>query len=182
MTIAELKSKLDRSFDFLESELAQVRTGRASPTMIEDIEVDAYDSKMTIKELGSILVPDSQNLVIVPWDKSLLKAIAKAIRESELKLNPVEDSDRVRVPTPPLTEERRAELTKIVSTKTEEAKNSMRNIRQDAMKDIDKAFGDKSIGEDEKFTQREEADELVKEYTKSAEELAEGKKSDLMTV
>jgi ribosome recycling factor len=99
---------------FLKSELAQIRTGRASPALIENVMVDAYGSKMAMKEVGSISVLDSQNLVVSPWDKSLIQAVAKALRESELKINAVDESDRVRVPFPALTEERRKEFVKIV--------------------------------------------------------------------
>lgn len=182
MNKGELKNKLEKTLEFLNSELSQIRTGRASPTLIEDIEVDAYESKMTVKELGSIMVADPQNLVIVPWDRGLLKNISKAIRESELKLNPVEESDRVRVPTPPLTEERRNEMARVVTAKTEEAKNAMRNIRQDIMKDIEKEFSNKIIGEDEKFRLKDEVDEIVKDFTDKVEKISESKKSDLMTV
>jgi ribosome recycling factor len=182
MTISELKAKLARSTDHLKDDLSQVRTGRATPVLIENIPVEAYGAKMTVKELGSINVPDAQNLTVSVWDKGLLSAVASAIRESELKVDPVVDGNVVRVPVPTLTEERRREFVKIVSSKVEEAKNSMRNIRQDAMKDIDKEFADKSIGEDEKFSRKEEVEEAVKEYISEAEELGETKKTDLLTV
>ena len=178
----ELKSKLSKSVDFLKAELTQIRTGRASPSLLEDIEVEAYDSIMTVKELGSITLLDPQNIIVAPWDKSLLQAIGKAIRESELNLSPVEESDRIRVPLPALTEDRRVELTKLVSVKVEDAKNSLRSIRQDAMKDIEKDFIAKVISEDEKFSLKDDVEELVKEAVSSAEDIGETKKQDLMTV
>jgi ribosome recycling factor len=140
------------------------KNGKASPSLIESVLVDAYDSKMSIRELGTITVMDSQNLAVSPWDKSILKAIAKAIRESGLGLNPIDEPDRVRVPVPALTEERRTELARIVSGKIEECKNSLRNVRQDAMKYIDKDFADKNISEDEKFTQKEEVEKTIKTF------------------
>jgi ribosome recycling factor len=149
---------------------------------VEDIAVDVYGTNMTIKELGSITAQDPQNLIISPWDKNLLTSISKAIRESDLKLNPVEESDRIRVPIPSLTEERRVEFTKIVSAKVEEAKQAMRNSRQEAMKDIDKDFSDKLISEDEKFTNREEVEKMVKEYVDKVDEQSESKKEDIMRV
>lgn len=182
MNISELKSKLSKCLDFLKSELAQVRTGRANPLILENISVEAYGSKMTLKELGSITVLDSRNLVVSPWDKSLIKDIGRAIAESELRLNPIIDENIVRVPIPTLTEERRKEFTKIVAVKVEECKNSMRNIRQDAMKMIDKLFSDKELGEDEKFSKKEEVEKLVKEYTSEADKLGDAKKVDLMLV
>ena len=182
MNTTELKSKLTKSAEFLQTELSQIRTGRANTSLIEDLKVDAYGTLMSLKELGSITVQDAQNIIVSPWDKGMLGAISKAIRESDLNLNPSDDAERVRVPIPALTEERRKELTKLVSTKLEEAKNSMRNIRQEAMKDIDKAFSDKAISEDEKFTQREEVEEICKEFISQVESSADSKKDELMTV
>jgi ribosome recycling factor len=182
MNISELKLRLSKSTEFLKSELSQVRTGRASPSLIESVFVDAYDSKMSIRELGTITVMDSQNLVVSPWDKSLLKAISKAIRESGLGLNPIDEPDRVRIPIPALTEERRTELARIVSGKVEECKNSLRNVRQDAMKYIDKEFADKNISEDEKFSQKEEVEKTVKTVIEQADELGEAKKKEISAI
>ena len=182
MTQSELKSKLEKSLDYFKTELTQIRTGRATPSLIENIEVDAYGTKMKLKELGNISLLDNQNLVVMAWDKGLMGSIASAIRESELKLNPVPEPDRVRVPVPALTEERRKEFAKIVSTKAEETKNSMRSIRQDAMREIDKDFTDKLIGEDDKFRLKEEVEKIIKDFVTKADELAESKKSDLMTI
>jgi len=182
MNTADLRAKLSKSLDFLKSELNQLRTGRPSPSLIENIQVEAYDTKMTVKELGTISVLDSQNLAVSVWDKSLLKVIAGAIRESELKLNPVVDGDVVRVPLPALTEERRKDLVKLVSSKVEETKNAIRSIRQDFMKEIDRAFTDKEMGEDEKFTGKEEVEKVVKEFVDESDELGDNKKEEIMKV
>jgi ribosome recycling factor len=133
MTNSELKAKLSKPTEFFKQELSQIRTGRASPALVEAASIEAYGSHMTLRELGSITVLDPQNLVVVPWDKSLKNSIIKGIRDSGLGLNPVEDGERLRVPIPALTEERRKEFTKMVAAKAEEAKNVVRNIRQDAM-------------------------------------------------
>ena len=182
MQIAELKTKLNASLEHLRVELSKIRTGRASPSLIEDILVDSYGSKMRIKELGSIIVSDAQTIVISPWDKGLLKSIEKAIRESRQSLNPATDGDVVRLPIPALTEDRRKEFVKTSSSRVEEGKNSMRNVRQDAMKDIDKSFSDKTISEDEKFAQKEEVEDVVKEFINKAEELGENKKNEIMKI
>lgn len=182
MTISDYKSKLDKSLDYLKSELAQIRTGRATPALIEGIMIDAYGSKMSLKEVGSITVMDPQNLVVSPWDRSLIPAVAKALRESELKLNAVDETDRVRVPFPALTEERRKEFVKIVSAKVEECKNAMRAIRQEGLKEVEKDFSDKLIGEDDKFKLKEDYDKIIKDYSSKADEFGESKKSDLMTI
>jgi ribosome recycling factor len=182
MVSTEYKNKLDKALDFLKLELTQVRTGRASPSLLEEVEVEAYGSTMKVKELGSISLLDAQNLLVLPWDKSLLKSISKAIRESDLKLNPIDDSDKIRVPVPALTEERRKELAKLVSQKVEDSKNVARNIRQDIMKDIDKQFADKEIGEDEKFRFKEDTEKVIKEYVTKIDELGEDKKADLLKI
>lgn len=182
MTIPELKAKLKSALDHLEFELSQIRTGRATPTLIENIPVEAYGTKMTVKEIGSITVLDPQNLIVSPWDRTLAQAVAGALRNSELKVNPIVDGGNVRVPIPALTEERRKEFAKIVSARVEETKMAMRNVRQDAMKDIDKEFADKLIGEDEKFSRRDDVEKVVKEFVDQADLIGESKKEDLLKV
>lgn len=182
MTTAELKSKLQNSLDYLQTELSKVRTGRASPALLEELKVNIYDSTMSIKELGSITVPDPQSLTISVWDKTSLKSVAKAINDSDLNLNAAVDGDVVRVPIPDLTEERRQEMTKLVTNKVEEVKSSIRNIRQEAMKIIDKKFDDKEISEDEKFDSKEEIEEVVKEFTDKANGSGETKKKEVLSI
>jgi ribosome recycling factor len=183
MNNIELKSRLDKSVDFLQSELKQIRTGRVSPALVADISVEAYPgSLMTIKELGSIVVMDPSNLSITPWDKSVLDAIVNGVRNSGQGLSAVKEADRVRVNVPALTEERRIEFTKEVSEKVENCKNSIRNIRQEAMKDIEKDFSNKAISEDEKFRLKEEVEETIKEFIDRAEDIGTEKKNELMTV
>lgn len=183
MNISDLKSKLGKSVEFLKSELSQIRTGRVSPALIADIQVEAYSgSVMTIKEIGSITVMDPHNLAVTPWDKSTMDAVINGVRNSNLGLGAAKEADRVRVTVPALTEERRKEFTKDVSEKVEICKNSMRNIRQDAMKDIEKEFTEKLIGEDEKFKQKEEVEKTVKDFTDQADKLGTDKKEELMTI
>ena len=182
MTVSELKAKLAKSLEHLEAELSQIRTGRAHPSLVEDIEVAAYEGKMKLKELGSITAADPQTLLVSPWDKSLLDAIVKAICESDLNLNPVPAGNSLKLPLPPLTEDRRKEFAKMVAAKVEESKTAMRNTRQDAMKDIDKLFGDKKLSEDDKFSQRDQVEDAVKEFIKKIDDLGEVKKQDVMTV
>ena len=182
MNKSDLKSKLDKSVEFLKIDIANIRTGRASPSLVSEVTVDAYDSKMTIKELGSIVLLDNQTIAITPWDRKLISSITKAIREGDSNLNPIEDSDRIRIPVPALTEERRKELAKLVNVKTEETKQSVRNIRQEAMKNIDKEFTDKSIGEDEKFFQKEEIEKIVKDCVEQVDQISDAKKQELLRV
>lgn len=183
MNTFELKNRLSKSVEFLQSELKQIRTGRVSPALVADISVEAYaGSSMTIKELGSIAVMDSSNLSITPWDKSVLDAIVNGVRNSGQGLSAIKEADRVRVNVPALTEERRIEFTKEVSEKVENCKNSVRNIRQEAMKDIEKDFSDKVISEDDKFRLKEDVEETIKGFIDQADDIGNEKKNELMTV
>ncbi len=178
----ELKKELSDVVDFFTSELSKLRTGRASGSLIEDVTVEVYGSKMRIKELGSITTPEPQTIIITPWDRSQIPSISKAINTSELNLNSSFDNEKIRLPIPPLSEERRTELTKLVTSKLEAAKSTTRNIRNDINKNIDKDFTEKKIGEDEKFTLKDEADKIIKEYTEKLEELASEKKKSIMEI
>ncbi len=182
MTKSELQKKLDAALDFFKSDIAQVRTGRANPGLLEDLSVDAYGSMMKVKELATISVPEPQMIVISPWDKGVLQSIDKAIRNSDLKLNPVVADGVLRVPIPPLSEERREEFAKMVNAKMEQARQSLRNIRQDALKEIDKQFLDKELSEDEKFTKKDEVEKMIKEYTNTITELGEAKREQILEI
>jgi len=183
MNTSDLKSKLSKSIDFLKSELNQIRTGRVSPQLIADIQVEAYSGTlMTLKEVGSITVMDPHNLAVIPWDKTVMDAVINGIRNSNLGLGAVKEADRVRVSVPALTEERRVQFTKDASEKVEESKNSIRSIRQDFMKEIDKNFSEKLISEDEKFKQKEDVEKIVKDFVEQADTLGEEKKKEIMTI
>lgn len=180
MNKSELKRSLSEALDFFKTELTKIRTGRATPSLIEDITIEVYGSKMRLKELGSITVPESQMIVVSPWDRSQIPSISKAINTSDLNLNSSFDNEKVRVPIPPLSEERRTELAKIVTSKLEACKTTFRNLRNDVMKSIDKDFTDKKISEDERFSLKEEADKIIKEFSEQAESLSNDKKKSLM--
>lgn len=183
MNTSDLKNRLVKSVEFLKSDISQIRTGRVSPALISDISIEAYPGTfMTIKEVGSITVMDPHNLAVMPWDKGVLDAIVSGIRDSDLGVSAIKEADRVRVSVPALTEERRVEFAKDVSEKVESCKNSMRNIRQEIMKDIDKDFSDKEISEDEKFRHKEEVEEIIKDFVNQADTVGEEKKEEIMTV
>lgn len=182
MNKSELRKALTEAVEFFKQDLTKIRTGRATPSLIEDVLVDAYGSKTRIKELGSITIPEPQLIVVSPWDRSLIPGISKAVNTSELNLNSSYDNEKVRIPIPPLSQERRAELAKLVTTKLEACKTTIRNLRNDTMKNIDKMFSDKQISEDEKFRNKEESDKIIKEFSDSAEEMADDKKKSLMEI
>ncbi len=182
MNKLELKKSLEKVVESLREDLTQIRTGRATPAILDNIRIEAYGAKMTIKEVGNITVSDASTLVITPWDKNLLNSIAKAIRESDLKIEPIVEGDRVRLVFPGLTEERRKEFAKLVSEKVEDYRQRIRKVRQEGMKEIDTQFESKEIGEDEKFSLKEDIEDLVKETNFLVEEIGEKKTEEIMTV
>ena len=182
MTKKEFESQLEISLEQLKEDLAQIRTGRVTPAILDSVKVEAYDSKMSIQEIGSVTLLNASTLVIVPWDKSLLSNISKAIQESDIQVTPIVEGDRVRLPFPGLTEERRKEFARVVSDKVEECRQRLRRVRQDAMKDIDKMFSDKEIGEDEKFQMKEGLEEIVKDSNESVDKIGDKKIQEIMTV
>ena len=136
ISVDEYKNKMENTLKIFHEELFRLRTGRATPLLLEPIFVEAYNSKMKISELGTVNAPEPKLLTVQVWDKSMVQNVEKSIRESELGLNPSTDGQLIRVPLPDLTEERRLELTKVASKFSEDAKISIRNIRRDAMDKI----------------------------------------------
>ena len=168
--------------DHLNKELSGLRTGRAHPSMVENISVKAYDSFMDLKSIASIHVPDAKTLTIEPWDKSLLTAVEKAIREADLGLNPVVDGSLVRLNLPSMTEENRRQLVKVMKEKSEETRVSLRGIREGLRDEVMQMEKDKAIAEDEKFKILEELDKMTKDFTAQVDELAKRKEDEIMTV
>lgn len=179
MLITDLRSKLDATFSHFKSELAKIRTGQASTSVVEDLEVAAYSGvdTLTLKELASLSAPAPDLILAEPWDESVIPAIEKSLRQASF--NPVVASNLIRIPIPALSEERRQELVKTVHTKAEESKISMRNTRRDAMKAIDKLKESKEISEDEFFRKRQEVEEEVTKSHKAIDELVQSKEQTL---
>lgn len=176
------KSSYESAVDHLRSELNQMRTGRATPALVESLPVEAYGSTMEMKGVGSISVLDAKTLVIEPWDKNLLKAIEKAIQASPIGINPVVDSKVVRLSMPAMTEENRKSLVKVMKEKLEEAKVAVRAVREKVRNEIIEMEKDGEISEDEKFKSLEELDKMTKEYVDHIEELGKQKEEEIMTV
>ncbi|MBI2463133.1 MAG: ribosome recycling factor [Candidatus Spechtbacteria bacterium] len=180
MDINILRKNFDEQIDSLESELHKLRTSRASAELVEDIKVEAYGTMMEIKQLGSISTPEVRTILIQPWDRGIIPAIEKALRQTELSISPVVEGDHIRINLPPLTEESRRELVKIVGTRIEESRVSIRRVREDAIKEIDKAEETGDISEDEKFKQRELVQKAVEEYNQKIHDIGAEKEKDLM--
>jgi ribosome recycling factor len=180
--LEELSLKLTSTLDGLQSDLSGLRAGRASASLVENLVADVYGSPMQIKAIASIMVPDSKSLAIQPWDKANLAPIEKAIRDSELSLNPMNDGIMVRINIPPLSEERRAELIKLVGQKAEAAKIAIRNIRHDAVSKIDADLKAKAIGEDDHKRLEKQIQDKVTEYNGRVDEQFAAKETELKTI
>ena len=178
----DLKQKLEKIIEHLKQETASLRTGRATPALVEDLEVEQYGAKMPLKGVAAISAPDARQIVIQPWDKSMLPAIEKAIQQSALGLNPVADRDTIRLSIPSLTEERRKELVKLLGKHLEDARIQVRRERDEALKSVDQMERDKKISEDEKFRQAKEVQKQVDEFNKKIEEITAAKEKEIMVI
>lgn len=179
--MTDLAKKLDEIITGLKTEVAPLRTGRATPALVENLEVEAYDLRQPLKTLAAISTPDGRQVVIQPWDKSLIPAIEKAIRGSALGLNPVADKDMVRLPIPSLTEERKKDLVKILREKMEQARIQVRRLRDEVMKEVDAEEKAKNISEDERFRKKQEVEKKIGEGNKKIEELGAAKEKEIIT-
>ncbi|OGZ96628.1 MAG: ribosome recycling factor [Candidatus Sungbacteria bacterium RIFCSPHIGHO2_01_FULL_50_25] len=182
MDIQKLKQSFEHVIESFKFEIASLRTGRATPALVEDIEVECYGSSQPLKAVASIASPGPKELVIQPWDKSVLPAIEKAIQASNLGINPIADKDTVRLALPQLTEERRRELAKFLGKHTEEARIRIRRDREDALRDVDRKEKAKEISEDERFRQKSEIQKAVDDVNKKIEEIAAAKEKEIMAV
>lgn len=181
--VNEAQAKLKAAVSHLEEELKKVRTGRAHPSMLDGLVVKAYGAEMPLIQVASVSAPEGQLLQITPFDPGTLQAIASAIRDNpSLGLNPSDDGRVVRVPIPPLNEERRREYVKVVGSKTEDAMVSTRNVRHDALKSIDEAKKAKEIGEDDAKRLTKQIDDAMAQAKISIEAAAKAKESEIMKV
>jgi ribosome recycling factor len=183
MNIIEQKTpQFTHAIDHFRHELETIRTGRAHPALVESLTVDYYGTKTPLQQLASITIPDARTILIQPWDKNSTKDIEKAIQASSLGLNPVNEGNTLLLPIPPLNEERRKELVKLLSQKSEEARVSVRNVREDiwrAIRDDQKAG---NISEDDMFRMQKELQKIVDEFHKEIEQLGEHKEKEIMTI
>jgi ribosome recycling factor len=174
--------RMGKAIDALRRDLATIRTGRASPSLVERLPVDYYGSSTPLNQLAGISVPEPRMLVIQPWDRGSMAAIEKAIRQSELGLNPNNDGQVVRIAIPPLTDERRKQLVKLVHGHVEEGKIALRNIRRDAMTHVKQLLAEKLIGEDDERRAEQQVDELTKRYVSDAERVGKTKEQEVLEV
>ena len=180
--INDAKERMEKALSHLKEELASVRTGRATPALLENLKVEAYGQKMDLRDLASINAPEPRLLVLQVWDQANIQDVERAIRKSDLALNPVTENNIVRVPIPQLSEERRREMTKIVGDKSEIARVSIRQIRREAIDNLQKAEKKKDISEDDKFRSSEKVQKNTEEVTTSINNLAKQKESEIISI
>lgn len=180
--IDEFSEELEPVLEFFRSELKGLRTGRANAAMVEDIPVEAYGSKMDIKGVATITIPDAKTIMIDPWDKTLLKDIEKAIQVSSLGVNPVVDGVGIRISLPAMSEEGRLDLVKIVKKKAEDALVSVRTMREKIRDKIQHLEKDKVISEDERFRLNDMVEAKVKDTNEKIRRIAEDKEEEVMKI
>jgi ribosome recycling factor len=180
--INDLKAKMDKSIEALRRDLSRVRTGRASLNLLDGIRVDYYGTPTPLPQVASLAVPESRQITIQPWDSKILPQIEKAIQKSDLGLNPVSDGKIVRIGIPPLTEERRKELVKVIKRMDEECKVALRNIRRDGNEQLKTAKKDKEISEDDQFKLQEEVKKIMDKDIERTEEIVRAKEKEILEV
>jgi ribosome recycling factor len=180
--IQDLKTKGKAAVEHLHLEFSKIQTGRANAALVETLMVDSYGTKMPLKSLANISIPDAKTISIQPWDRGQIAAVEKAIRDSNLGLNPQNNGIAIHLNLPPLTEERRKELVKVLHKYTEDGKIAIRNVRHEALTQLKALEKDKKIGEDQLLVGEKEVQKLVDEFNGQIDEAAKKKEKDIMTV
>ncbi len=186
MAVADIKKgaeqKMQRSIEAFKSDLAKIRTGRAHTGLLDHIQVDYYGSPVPISQVANLTLVDARTIGVQPWERKMVGVIEKAIRESDLGLNPATHGDLIRVPMPALTEERRKELTKVVKSEGETAKVAVRNLRRDANEQLKKLVKDKEISEDDERRASDDVQKLTDRFVAEIDKLVQTKEAEIMTV
>ena len=176
----DARIRMSKTLDALRTELAKIRTGRAHPSLLEHVQVDYYGSNVPISQAANVTIEDSRTLAVTAWDKSMVQTLEKAIMKSDLGLNPVTAGTIIRIPLPPLTEERRISLGKVVHNEGENAKIAIRNIRRDANHHIKELLKSKDISEDDDHRAEQDIQQLTDGHVKQADEIVAVKEQELM--
>ncbi|MCL4395652.1 MAG: ribosome recycling factor [Chloroflexi bacterium] len=179
---ADAENKMKKTIDALKRELIGIRTGRATPALIEPLRVEFYGSPTPLQQIAAIAAPEARLLTIKPYDPATLSAIEKAILKSDLGLTPMNDGKLIRLSIPALTEERRRDLTKVVHKHAEEAHVALRNVRRDALKDLEDLEKEKMISEDQHFKGKEMLQEVTDRYIAQVDQVSKSKEAEIMAV
>jgi len=180
--VAETERKMNSSINALKRELSTIRTGRATPALIDNVAVDYYGVSTPLNQIASISAPDARALMVQPWDKQALQEIEKSLIKSDMGFNPSNDGTTITVPIPPLTQERRQEMVRLLKRKLEESKVSIRNVRRDGIDSLRKLERAKSISQDENRRTQEQLQKSTDSHVKVVEELGVGKETEIMQV
>jgi ribosome recycling factor len=186
MSVADIRKgaeqKMQRSIDAFKNDLSKIRTGRAHTGLLDHIQCDYYGSPVPISQVANLTLIDARTIGVQPWEKKMVTVVEKAIRESDLGLNPATQGDLIRVPMPALTEERRRELTKVVKSEGENAKVAVRNLRRDANEQLKKLVKDKEISEDDERRAVDEVQKFTDKFVSEIDKLTQTKEAEIMTV
>src|SRR6478736_9825880 len=174
------EQKMNRSIETFTADLAKVRTGRAHTGLLDHIHVDYYGTSMPLSQVANVTLADPRTIGVTPWEKKMIPVVEKAIRDSDLGLNPATSGDMIRVPMPPLTEERRKELIKVVHREAENARVAVRNIRRDAISHLKDLLKAKSVAEDDERRAQDDVQKLTDRYIADVDKLLHAKEADLM--
>ena len=180
--LSETSTKMDRTLDAFNRDLTQLRTGRATSAMVENVEVDYYGNMTPLKQIASISVPDARAIMIQPWDAGSLREIEKSLTTSEMGFNPSNDGVTITVPIPPLTQERRQDMVKLLKRKIEDGKVSIRNVRRDSLECLRKLEKDKSISQDDGRRAQDQLQKTTDGFTKKIDETGSAKEAEILQV
>ena len=180
--LEELRDRMQKSVDALQDDLRSIRTGRASPALVEKLPVEYYGTATPLNQMASIAAPEPRLLVIRPWDPSSLGDIERAILKSDIGLTPMNDGVLIRLSIPRLTEERRRELVKVVSRRVEEGRIAVRNLRRDALQDLKEFEKEKMISEDDFYRGKDKVQELTDEFIETIDEIGQRKEAEVMEI
>jgi len=178
----DASTRMDKSVASLQQDLTKIRTGRAHTSLLDHIKVEYYGSQVPLNQVGNVNVEDARTLVVVPWEKDMLKPIEKAIMSSDLGLNPATAGTIIRIPLPPLTEERRKDLIRVVRSEAEGGRVAIRNIRRDALSDVKDLLKEKMIGEDDDHRAHEEIQKITDKHVANIDAILAEKESELMEI
>lgn len=180
--LKDAEQRMQKSIESMRSEMAKIRTGRASPALIDYLNVDYYGVATPISQVANISVQDARTLAVQPWEKNMVPVVERAIMEANLGLNPVTAGDLIRIPMPPLTEERRKEMVKVAAAEGESGKVAIRNIRRDANSDFKSLLKDKEISEDQEKGAEDSIQKLTDKFVEQVDEVVKEKEAEILTV
>ena len=180
--LSDVDQRMDRTLEAFRRDLGQLRTGRATPALIEDLSVDYYGSATPLKQIASISAPDARAIMVQPWDRGSLREIEKSLQRSEMGFNPSNDGNVITVPIPPLTNERRQEMVKLLRRKAEDGKVSLRNVRRDGLETLRKMERDKVISQDDNRRAQDQLQKVTDGHTKQIDQTASAKEAEILQV